>query len=129
MYIFYLCPAIWQDLGHPKNRFRHTQLNVRKKNFCVFMQKGPIHTAHRLTSPQKVEAIENLPHIFIDSFQTCLEKKLLRFKSVDNHAYSWQYCCTNIKYRGFLPYATFGTWKKVALAKNCISKISILYTQ
>ena len=62
------------------------------------MQKGPIHTAHRLTSPQKVEAIENLPHIFIDSFQTCLEKKLLRFKSVDNHAYSWQYCCTNIKY-------------------------------
>ena len=26
-------------------------------------------------------------------------------------------------YRGFLPYATFGTWKKTALAKNRISKI------
>ena len=32
-------------------------------------------------------------------------------------------------YRGFLPYATFGTWKKVALAKNRISKIFILCTQ
>ena len=33
------------------------------------------------------------------------------------------------KYRGFLPYATFGTWKKTALAKNRISKIFILCTQ
>ena len=32
-------------------------------------------------------------------------------------------------YRGFSPYATFGTWKKVALAKNRISKIFILCTQ
>ena len=32
-------------------------------------------------------------------------------------------------YRGFSPYATFGTWKKVALAKNRINKIFILYTQ
>ena len=32
-------------------------------------------------------------------------------------------------YRGFLPYATFGTWKKTALAKNRISKIFILCTQ
>ena len=32
-------------------------------------------------------------------------------------------------YRGFLPYATFGTWKKFALAKNRISKIFILCTQ
>ena len=32
-------------------------------------------------------------------------------------------------YRGFLPYATFGTWKKTALAENRISKISILCTQ
>ena len=31
-------------------------------------------------------------------------------------------------YRGFLPYATFGTWKKTALAKNRISKIFILCT-
>ena len=35
--------------------------------------------------------------------------------------------CTN-KYRGFSPYATFGTWKKFALAKNRISKIFILCT-
>ena len=28
-------------------------------------------------------------------------------------------------YRGFSPYATFGTWKKTALAKNRISKIFI----
>ena len=33
------------------------------------------------------------------------------------------------KYRGFLPYATFGTWKKFALAKNRISKIFVLCTQ
>ena len=26
-------------------------------------------------------------------------------------------------YRGFSPYATFGTWQKVALAKNCISHV------
>ena len=32
-------------------------------------------------------------------------------------------------YRGFSPYATFGTWQKVALAKNRISKIFILCTQ
>ena len=32
------------------------------------------------------------------------------------------------EYRGFLPYATFGTWKKFALAKNRISKIFILCT-
>ena len=32
-------------------------------------------------------------------------------------------------YRGFLPYATFGTWKKFAVAKNRISKIFILCTQ
>ena len=32
-------------------------------------------------------------------------------------------------YRGFLPYATFGTSEKVALAKNRISKIFILCTQ
>ena len=32
-------------------------------------------------------------------------------------------------YRGFLRYATFGTWKKTALAKNRISKIFILCTQ
>ena len=32
-------------------------------------------------------------------------------------------------YRGFSPYATFGTWKKVALAKNLISKIFILCKQ
>ena len=34
-----------------------------------------------------------------------------------------------ITYRGFLPYATFGTWKKFALAKNRINKIFILCTQ
>ena len=34
-----------------------------------------------------------------------------------------------VYYRGFLPYATFGTWKKTALAKNRISKIFILCTQ
>ena len=33
------------------------------------------------------------------------------------------------KYRGFSPYATFGTWKKFALAKNRISKIFVLCTQ
>ena len=27
------------------------------------------------------------------------------------------------EYRGFSPYATFGTWKKVALAKNRIRKM------
>ena len=32
-------------------------------------------------------------------------------------------------YRGFLPYATLGTWEKVALAKNRISQIYILCTQ
>ena len=32
-------------------------------------------------------------------------------------------------YRGFSPYATFGTWKKFALAINRISKIFILCTQ
>ena len=32
-------------------------------------------------------------------------------------------------YRGFLPYATFGTWKKFAFAKNRISKIFILCMQ
>ena len=31
-------------------------------------------------------------------------------------------------YRGFSPYATFGTWKKTALAKNRIRKIFILCT-
>ena len=35
----------------------------------------------------------------------------------------------SINYRGFLPYATFGTWEKVALAKIRISKIFILCTQ
>ena len=30
----------------------------------------------------------------------------------------------SINYRGFLPYATFGTWKKFALAKNRIRKNS-----
>jgi hypothetical protein len=39
-------------------------------------------------------------------------------------------CVLKIKtYRGFSPYATFGTWKKIALAKNRISKIFILCTQ
>ena len=33
------------------------------------------------------------------------------------------------KYRGFLPYATFGTWKKLALAKNSVSQIFILCMQ
>ena len=33
------------------------------------------------------------------------------------------------QYRGFLPYATFGTWKKTALAKNRISNFFILCTQ
>ena len=32
-------------------------------------------------------------------------------------------------YRGFSPYATFGTWKKFALTKNRISKIFVLCTQ
>ena len=32
-------------------------------------------------------------------------------------------------YKGFLPYATFGTCRKTALAKNRISKTSILCTQ
>ena len=36
---------------------------------------------------------------------------------------------SNGGYRGFLPYATFGTWKKTALAKNRTSKIFILCTQ
>ena len=31
MYIFKLCAAIWQDFGHPKNRCRHTQLNLCEK--------------------------------------------------------------------------------------------------
>ena len=47
------------------------------------------------------------------------------------------HCCScfvfsamkKMKYRGFSPYATFGTWKKFALAKNRISKIFILCTQ
>ena len=30
-------------------------------------------------------------------------------------------------YRGFLPYATFGTWKKTTLAKNRISKIFMYF--
>ena len=33
------------------------------------------------------------------------------------------------QYRGFSPYATFGTWKKFTLAKNRISKIFVLCTQ
>ena len=32
-------------------------------------------------------------------------------------------------YRGLLPYANFGTWKKFTLAKNRISKVFILCTQ
>ena len=39
------------------------------------------------------------------------------------------YVSLKIIYRGFLPYATFGTWKKFALAKNRISKIFILCTR
>ena len=34
-----------------------------------------------------------------------------------------------LEYRGFSPYAAFGTWKKTALAKNRISKIFILCMQ
>ena len=37
------------------------------------------------------------------------------------------YCCIRVliikTYRGFSPYATFGTWQKVALAKNRISHV------
>ena len=52
--------------------------------------KDPIHTSHLLTSPQKVEVIEDLPDTFINFLETRLKKKLLciKFKSVYNHAYS-----------------------------------------
>ena len=38
----------------------------------------------------------------------------------------WAYSSQTVilQYRGFLPYATFGTWMKVALAKNCIRKMT-----
>ena len=39
------------------------------------------------------------------------------------------YNSLKVNNRGFSPSATFGTWKKFALAKNSISKVFILCTQ
>ena len=70
----------------------------------------------------------------VHRFYTCLLPRCIHCRLVQVGVFTLHitwcvYYIEHVCYRGFLPYATFGTLEKVALAKNRISKIFILCTQ
>ena len=108
--------ALWLNLSS-NNRHVHVQIIRRvitHHTICFYSQN---------TLFLKIGVNQSILFIYFSTFL---------FK---DHLYSKEYTTQSSKkdlynvYRGFSPYATFGTWKKFALAKNRISKIFVLCTQ
>ena len=75
----------------------------------------------------RVENIYNNSWVFFQGVVLAVLRGAVLYAQLPGRLFSPK--VINKKYRGFLPYAIFGTLEKVALAKNRISRIFILCTQ
>ena len=113
-------------------RFKEPFLNLpvvyilwRNSNMFLFVNKNSRNFSHTISNPT------SSPLTFLwrqFSFKGSLKASGVRQNTWDTFFYEAQMPYLTMIYRGFSPYATFGTWKKTALAKNRVSKIFILCT-
>ena len=111
-------------------RFKEPFLNLpvvyilwRNSNMFLFVNKNSRNFSHTISNPT------SSPLTFLwrqFSFKGSLKASGVRQNTWDTFFYEAQMPYLTMIYRGFSPYATFGTWKKNALAKNRVSKIFIL---